>query len=403
VSSAEPLGIAAGTRIGATFRLLMEVRILVALVSLLLVPRERRTLEAVLLVIGIGLLSGLALFGWRQIVPWLLRLPVLLGLDVFVSYAALEIGGVLGPFFLFTVITSAVAGLLHRWQGMLLVCVLQMLLYYVAVVADYAQVAPSFQTAFAMPAFYPIVGFLGTGLRRLYDQYTLLDDARHHAEIVATAAEERARLAREMHDSLAKTLRGISMSAAALPVWTKTSPVRAEREARQIASAAEIASREARQLIEDLRDDVVRQPLAVALDEVVASWAGSAGLAAATTVAPDVDLPLRDRYELVAIVKEALENVHRHAGAASVEVGLVRDGGRVVLTVRDDGRGFAAAGDIGELARDGHYGLIGMRERAARVGAALTLASEPGAGTTVTVTLPAVPEAPDRRPAVEVA
>lgn len=375
------------TRLAATFRLLMKVRILLAGASLLLVPREQKNLGAAALVLCIGLLSLLAVVSWDQILPRLLAHPSLLAIDAFVASAAMEFGGVLGPFFLFTVVTSTVAGLLHRWPGMLLVCELQMLLYYAAAAKS---TGPNYDSVIAMPVFYLIAGFIGTGLRRLFDEFTALDEARHQAEVAATASEERNRLAREMHDSLAKTLRGIAMLAAALPTMVERSPERAKTESWRIASAAEIASREARELITDLREASPQQPLGSALAAVV----HAAGVPASLLVDPAVQLPLMSRYELTAIVKEALENVARHAAATRTEVRLTHEGPSAVLTVSDDGRGIVVgAGTIGEdeldmLARNGHYGLIGMRERAARVGGSLSAGARYGGGTTITVRIP---------------
>lgn len=369
-------------RLGATFLLLMKVRILLAGMSLLMASGRRPSLVVSFIVLGVGLLSWFALIGWEQIAPWLLRYPVLLGFDVYICYAPMQVGGVMGPFFLLTLVTSAVAGLLHRWPGMLLVCGAQVLLYYAAL----GHTGANFQTAVAMPAFYLVVGFVGTGLRRLFDDFAAVYEARRRAEIAMAAAEERNRLAREMHDSLAKTLRGIAMAARALPVWVEKSSERAGQEARRIAAATEIASREARELITDLRGGAVQQPIGVALGEIVRS----AGLPACLAVEPGVELPLLARYELIAIVREALENVARHAGATAIEVRLRVVGTSAVLTVEDNGRGFHPGADpeFDALVRKGHYGLVGMRERAVRAGGTLAVASRPGSGTTLTITIP---------------
>ncbi|MFF5260653.1 sensor histidine kinase [Actinomadura viridis] len=385
--AAEGLGGVAGRRIGSTFRLLMQVRIWMAVMSMLLTPYNRQTLETTIVVVCIALLSWLGLVAWQQIVPWLLAYPLLIVIDVCVSYVVLVAGGVLGPFFLFTVVTSTVAGLLHRRMGVLLVCLMQVAVYYGAAASDPGSMV-SFQTVVAMPAFYPICGFLGAKIRRLFDEHEELYKARSQAEVVAAAAEERARLAREMHDSLAKTLRGIAMSAEALPLWLARKPSRAEQEAVRIAAAAEIASREVRQLISDLREDVVQQPIDTVVGAVTADWARSSGVQARVGADPGVDLPLRTRYELVAILKEALENVSRHSGASAVDVRLTLGPAGPVLTVADDGHGFSASPDFSELVREGHYGLVGMRERAATVGARLDVDSRPGAGTTIAVTFP---------------
>ncbi|TDC80849.1 histidine kinase [Actinomadura sp. 7K507] len=388
-------------RIGATFRLLMQVRVLASGLALLLVPRDRADLETIFVLSCVGALSALALFGWQEIVPRLIGYPVLLALDALIVYAALEVGGVLGPFFLVTAITSTVAGLLFQWSGTLLICPLQVLLYYAAA-ADSAWAA-SFQTVLGMPLCYFIGGFVGTALRRLFDEFAQSDEARHRAEIAAAAAEERTRLAREMHDSLVKTLRGISMSASALPAWVSRSPDRAREEAQRIVAAAEIASREARELIAELRTDTARRPLDEIVGDIAGSWAAAAGVEAQVSADSGVELPIRTRHEVAAILREALENVKRHADAPSIEVRLQNGGGRVVLTIADHGKGFAMPADVDDLARDGHYGVVGMRERAAHAGAEMTVTSEPGEGTTVTVTVPIPDGAQAPAPYLEVA
>ena len=88
--------------------------------------------------------------------------------------------------------------------------------------------------------------------------------------------------------------------------------------------------------------------------------------------------------ELLRIAKEAVGNAARHAGSTRILVDLLYLEDAVALTVRDDGAGFDVAGGI---ARVGHYGLRGMQERAAAMGADFTLVSAPGQGTTVSLRL----------------
>jgi signal transduction histidine kinase len=94
------------------------------------------------------------------------------------------------------------------------------------------------------------------------------------------------------------------------------------------------------------------------------------------------------RYELFCILKEALRNVERHAGASHVDVGLVRGGGEVVLTVSDNGVGLTANGDVHALEPDGHFGLIGMAERAERLAGHFSVHGRPGLGTTIRAAVP---------------
>ena len=98
-------------------------------------------------------------------------------------------------------------------------------------------------------------------------------------------------------------------------------------------------------------------------------------------------MPADVEYNLLRIAQEALSNSVKHSGARIVEVALSCTSERVSLSVKDDGSGFSKEGNGNGL--PGHYGLIGMKERATQIGADLQLASEPGRGTTVSVSLPA--------------
>lgn len=405
-------------RLGPSFKLLMQVRALVTAITLLPLSSDHVDVITTLLVIGLTVLYWLAGWYWERIVPRVVAHPLLTGIDLFVSFAVLSFGGPNGPFFQSTVIAAAVAGLLFHWRGMLLVSVSQIICYfaafgyYTALLGNNATAVMSFQTLASQPAYYLIVGLVGVMLRRLFDEQAATEEARREADARTVAADERARLAREMHDSLAKTLRGIAMSAQALPVWVRKSPGRAADEARRIASSAEVASREARDLITDLRDDQVQHPLVNTVADVVAQWSEGSGMATETELDASVDLPLVARYELIAILKESLTNIQRHAEAGTVTVRLTGppEGG-LTLTVQDDGVGFAAPVGgpdwLDVLARAGHYGVVGMHERAKRAGADLRVRSAPHAGTTLTVSFPdraviaseARPDSNERQPA----
>lgn len=367
-------------RVGAAFRLLMQLRILTATLTLLLIMPSRRPTFVVLLVSFAGL-SWIASRHWQLIVPRLLAHPLLVAADVAASFTALKVGGPTGPFFLSTVVTAAVAGLLFRWPGMLAISSIQVVWYYVTLAGAHVPVADqTFQVLVGQPLYYPLIGFAGVALRRLID-----DQA--EAESTAAAAEERARLARDMHDSLAKTLRGIAMATAALPMWTRKDPERAVQESVRIAADVEVASREARTLISGLRDDRLTLPLPVAVRALAEGFRENHAIEVRCDIDANADLPLRARYEAVAICSEALTNVARHAAATSVDVRLAAERGTVVLSIRDDGRGFLMT-SVDDLARDGHYGLLGLRERTEHAGGTVSLTSEPGAGTTVTVAFP---------------
>ena len=382
-------------RVGAAFRLLMRLRIFTAAVTLILLLPRRQVAPLVLL-FSLAALSWIAARHWQRIVPHLLAHPILVAVDVAASFTVLEVGGLTGPFFLSTVITAAVAGLLFRWRGMAAISAVQVLWYYLTFAAIPRSAADmTFQAVIGQPLYYLLIGFAGAALR------TLIDD-QAEAEAVAATAEERARLAREMHDSLAKTLRGISLSAGALPMWVSRDIDRAVLEARRIAANVEIASREARNLITGLRDDRAMLPLPVAIRAVAERWRDEHGIGLQCAIDPAVDLPLRARYEAVAICSEALANVARHANAMSVLIRLAGERDMVVLTVSDDGKGFHLR-SVEDLAREGHYGLLGLQERTARVGGVVRVTSQPGRGTTITVRLPVNSVRPDDLSVAEVA
>jgi signal transduction histidine kinase len=100
-------------------------------------------------------------------------------------------------------------------------------------------------------------------------------------------------------------------------------------------------------------------------------------------------MPERER-EILRVAQEALHNVKKHAAAAHVWVRLEYGPAELALEVRDDGRGFAAGDEANSP--PGHFGLTGMRERAAAIGGTLEVTSEPGVGTTVRLHLPAAKE-----------
>ena len=192
-----------------------------------------------------------------------------------------------------------------------------------------------------------------------------------------------------MHDSLGKTLYGIALAARGLSHRIEAEAPGAAAAARDLSASAQVAAEEARGLISDLRSDTLDRPLGDALERYVREWSDRNGIAARLQ-ADGVDLPHPGtRYELFCIVREALENVERHAGATQVQV-LLRDmAPDVVLSVVDDGVGIGGEGDARSLQTNGHYGLIGMAERGERIGATVRIAGERGAGTTITVRLPA--------------
>ncbi|MBZ5619308.1 MAG: hypothetical protein LAQ69_11385 [Acidobacteriia bacterium] len=204
----------------------------------------------------------------------------------------------------------------------------------------------------------------------------------------ALVLEERARLAREIHDTLAQGFVGISsqLDAVAMCLADQTTPARtfldlARRMARHSLT-------EARRSVMDLRASALEgQDLAAALESGTRMWTAGSG------VGVDVDitgtpgaLPQEMEQHLLRIAQEAVANALKHAGASKISVKLHMEAGKLYLRIQDNGRGFEEDGVF--ASRGGHFGLIGMRERAERLGGELQLSSHPGEGTEVEVKVP---------------
>ncbi|MGI5246930.1 cellulose binding domain-containing protein [Dactylosporangium sp. CA-139066] len=218
----------------------------------------------------------------------------------------------------------------------------------------------------------------------------------------AAAAEERARLAREMHDSLSKTLDAIALGAAALPD-SLDEPDRASRLAATLADGSREAARDARGLIEELRTSPADAPLSDLVAAISQEWSARTGIgvilhSAGLDDGDGTDPTPQAGIELCWILREALRNVAAHARAETVAVTLGRDGDAITLEVRDDGDGFLVPDSLAHLQRQGHHGIVGMQERARVCGGQLDVWSRPGGGTRVTATVPGAVVEDARRP-----
>ena len=174
----------------------------------------------------------------------------------------------------------------------------------------------------------------------------------------SSAAAERARLARELHDSVAKTLRGVSFAAVALPSFLTRHPAMAEELASTVSSGAEAAAREARLLLEGLRADPLDRSFDQTVRLVCRGWTETTGVGV-HVVADRLEPRVASRYELARILQEALANIERHARATHVRVRLVKVGEVAELSIADDGVGFTPR-DVGSWQADGHFGIVGV-------------------------------------------
>ena len=193
---------------------------------------------------------------------------------------------------------------------------------------------------------------------------------------------ERNRIAREIHDTLAQGYVGISVQLEVLAELLRLSKVEAAAKHLDLTRGyVREGLADARQSIWALRSqDSDETTLPVKLRRKVEAE-GEEGLEASFSIFGAYrPLPAETEQEILRVAQEAIHNVKKHAEAKHLFVQLEYRRGEIALEVRDDGRGFAQNG-AGSAA--GHFGLTGMRERAAAIGGTLEVNSEPGTGTTV--------------------
>lgn len=201
-----------------------------------------------------------------------------------------------------------------------------------------------------------------------------------------TIAEERSRLAHELHDAVSQKLFSLRLTAQAATALVDLDPVRAKGELQQVAALAAEAVDELRAAVVELRPAALDEDGLIATLRTQVQVLDRAHAAEVAFESRGVRaLPAAQEEALLRVAQEALHNALRHSGAERVSVTLVRRGTDTVLRVTDDGGGF----DPTAVRRAGrHLGLVSMRHRANSVGGRLTVASEPGKGATIEMEVP---------------
>jgi signal transduction histidine kinase len=390
-----------GGWLASACKLIIAIRSGILLVTVLALPREDERTLTLLALIAAAIASFVPLRYWSRVGPALVRHPAYLAAELVLATVILLFTGVQSPFFYYTLATALLGGLLYGWPGAALFSpmLVGVYLWTIDVRSGVDTLPDTFQAYVGQPALYLLVAAAGAGARRVLDRQAEAEARLAAQERHAAAEAERARLAREMHDSLAKTVSGIGFAALALARRIERDPEGAAAEARRLADDARHATREAREIITGLRGEAEVLPLPAALREEAERWAAASGVAFELAVEDVGELDAVAARELEWILREALRNAERHAHATRVQVRLRTLGGRAVLTVADDGVGFDAPEDLDALGRGGHFGLIGMRERAQLAGGDLSVESAAGEGCVLSAWVPAVTPAPAAAPA----
>jgi signal transduction histidine kinase len=347
---------------------------------------DPRTGLAVLVTVVVTTATGLVVLARR---PEVVRhpVPVVVVDSVVVLGVLIACGGGV-PFFCFTAGACALGGVVLGMRG-LVVWASHAALGYSVAGHLLRTSTPSPHIAVFTLAFPPmdiLAGIAAAVAAGALVRYVDLSVAVVASAQRSAAASERARLARELHDSVSKTLRGVSFAALALPSSLRRQPELAEQLASTVSRGAMAAAREARELLAGLRLDRPDQDFATTLRRICEHRGESSGIAVRLTAAP-VDPPAGVRYELSRILDEALRNAVRHGDPEQITVTLTQTD-RLRLRVHDDGNGFRVPGDLAVLTAANHYGIVGMAERASNAGGVLEVTSRPGHGTTVEVSVP---------------
>ncbi|OKI37622.1 hypothetical protein A6A25_18835 [Saccharothrix sp. CB00851] len=349
--------------------------------------------------VGIAAATGLWMLWWFTLHPgWRSRtgLMAVFFVGVLVAYAVLGLREPIFGFFSFAGYVYAIEVLPGRWKfagvvanGVLAATSLHgglpaaefgAIAIYLAIVLVIVTIAGTFT----------MLGLVTTEQSRrrkemVADLAAMMEEnAGLHAQLLIQAREagvldERQRLAREIHDTLAQGFAGIITQLQA-----------DENPPRHVETALRLAREnlaEARRSVHALRPPaLVDANLPDALAEVTAGWTDQTGVAAslhttgaARALHPEVEVTL------LRAAQEALSNVAKHARASRVGLTLSYMEDVVTLDVRDDGAGFDP-----EARTDG-FGLVGMRQRVSRLAGALVVESEPGGGTAVSASVPAIP------------
>ncbi|MCP4309387.1 MAG: hypothetical protein GY926_21150 [bacterium] len=219
-----------------------------------------------------------------------------------------------------------------------------------------------------LPAIQPIVSQLGLA----FDNVALVQRIAHR-----TIYEERIRLARELHDNIGPSLASLGLRIDML-IYSATTDPDLVRHLEGTREAVTALVEEVRTTVSDLRHDNVASIVEQAY-EIAAESAGSG---------PEIRIAIREHrpprpavaVELRAILTEAVRNAIEHAGATMLRIEGEVDRDRGSISIHDDGTGF----DPADLPK-GHYGVLGMSERAAEIGGRLEIESSPGAGSRITI------------------
>lgn len=363
-------------------------------------PTLRRGIElSQLLALAVGLVSLLALVGYTYSITFLYGISPQTGmaLHTALTFGVLSAGVLLthprrGPVAVFT--SPHVGGMVAR--PLLAAAVgVPLLLGWLTAFGQRAglidqSLGPSLLVVGSVITFSTLVWFTARLLDRVDVRRRRAEAARRHLlrRLVAAQEEERARLARELHDKMGQHLTALALG---LEVYGAGPPRPAGDGLRRLRELAEGLSQEVRDLAWELRPpELDHLGLKDALACYAEQWSRRSGVPVDFVSTGDACRRLAPEVEtaLYRVTQEALTNVLKHAAARDVTLVLEQTAEQVLLVLEDDGRGFDSEAPADGPAARRRMGLLGMSERVELAGGSLSIESAVGAGTTLVARVP---------------
>lgn len=327
----------------------------------------------------------------RSLAEVIVRRPIVASLDAALIAVVVAVHGYGTAADFAVAVTCFVVGLLLGpvWAAP---AVATMLLPYAVVVYStwgLAGLASNDVAVWAMPLVALVLTALGATFQVVFARAAESRMQLEAANAQKRAAQERAALARDLHDSAAKTVQGIGLAARGLALQAEKNPASVSAIAARIGEASAQSSEEMRGVLRTLRVGQSDEPFAVQLRDAC-DGDGPQEPRVVIDVDADVAVPEAIAPAVLLVAREAVRNARDHASASTVTVRFVYDAAVLRCSVTDDGAGFVepVAKTIRAAERRGHFGVRGMRERIEELGGCLQVVSKPGEGTTVAWEVP---------------
>lgn len=336
---------------------------------------------------------------WERFGPLLLRHRWVLSVDVCLGALLLVTATPDSTLAYVTVCTPLLAGLVYGWRGSAVFAALQ-----IVIVLGVYNTVPGLRSedggVLLLPGFCVIAGAVGVTLRNLLLRFgtasQALTETRARLAVNEAVEGERTRLAREMHDSVAKTLHGVALAAEGLAGSAdRMDPLTIRSQAELVARSARRAAAESRELLTDLRRESGLDGGVDVIGELrsrTTDFTHRYAVAATFRLLNDLPVPPVPHVvarQLITVASEAMENAHRHADPTYLVVLAGVKGDVLRVSVYDDGCGLPVGTSLDTLRGAGHFGLVGMVERAASIGARIRIGrGKADRGTEVRLELP---------------